>query len=191
MDQKNQLQKTLEGLTLIVVGLFVLILHVFRLVPETETFLFLKISIFDLLQSTLKIAVMILIAKHYKGIVALFSNFYTENLIVHPETKTDLNFLVSFFDFFVVVFFYGLSVPEIKLLIEESGNPKPFLVTAMDLFFICVGIFQVQKIWRSAQSYIAEIASKKTPSTPNVDEGTTEGPDPSIISEEPPGSSGA
>src|SRR5580692_1700148 len=99
MEKKSEFQTALEGFTLIAFGLFVIVFHVLKLVPESDAVLFSQITVFDLSTLLLKMTVAVLLWRYYKNIVHQVSDFYIHHLITYPETKSDLNFLIRLFNF--------------------------------------------------------------------------------------------
>jgi hypothetical protein len=164
MTKKSDFQIVVEGFSLIAFSVFVLLFHLLSIVPESETVVFSTISVFDILQMGLKIVVLILFWVYYKRIIRQVSFFYSHNLEVYPETKSDFNFFLSIIHFFTVVFIYELLVPGLKYVFSKSGENLFFVIAALDVLFVFLGILLLVRVWKAYQAFVADISTeKKTP----------------------------
>ncbi|HTA77280.1 MAG TPA: hypothetical protein VK791_09000 [bacterium] len=161
MTKKSEFQVVVEGFSLIVFSVFVLLFHLLSIVPESETVIFEKISVFDVLQMGLKTVVLVLFWMYYKKIVKQVSFFYSQNLEVYPETKSDFNFFLSLIHFFTVIFIYELFVPGLKYVFSKSGENLFFIIVVLDILFVFLGILLLVKVWKAYQVFIADISTEK------------------------------
>lgn len=161
MEKKSQLQIFLEGTALLTAGTLALIFHVLKLLPESDAVLFLKFTLFDLLQTALKVVVLSLLWKYYKHILHEISAFYSQHLAAYHDTQSDLKFFTSIIHFFTLVFIYELVVPEVKKNFLLADVNQPFAVVALDVLFIFLGIALLMKCWNALQHFIKDISREK------------------------------
>ncbi|GEM_PF-4433515 len=172
MQKKSELQLFMEGMALLTAGLFALVFHVLKLVPESDTVLFLKFTLFDVLQTALKVVVFFLLWKYYKHILHEISAFYLQHLVAYKATQSDLKFFISIIHFFALVFIYELVVPEIKKNFLLADINQPIAIVVLDVFFVFIGIALLMKCWNALQSLIQDISQEKKEQAEAQDEAS-------------------
>jgi hypothetical protein len=161
MEKKSEFQVAFEGFSLIVIGIFVILFHVLKLIPESDALVFHNITFFDLLQLGLKAVVVILSWLHYKDLIRQVSRSYILNCEVYPETQSDLKLLISFLNFFSLAFVYELFVPGLKYVLLKFNENLFFVILILEIFFTLIGVLLLIKTWNAYQALVADMSVEK------------------------------
>jgi hypothetical protein len=161
MEKKSEFQIAFEGFSLIVIGVFAILFHVLKLIPESDTIVFRNLSLFDLLQMGLKTVVVILFWRHYKSFIHQISQFYSLNFEIYPETKSDSNFFIGFVHFFSLAFIYELFVPGLKYVFSKFDEDLVFVIVILECLFTLIGILLLIKTWKAYQAFIGDVSVEK------------------------------
>jgi hypothetical protein len=164
MEKKSEFQAAFEGFSLIAIGVFAILFHVLKLIPESDTIVFRSLSLFDLLQMGLKMVVVILFWQHYKIFIQQISQFYSLGYEIYPETKSDLNFFISFVHFFSLAFVYELFVPGLKYFFSKFNDDLFFIIVILECLFTLIGILLLIKTWKAYQAFVGDISVEKSKS---------------------------
>jgi len=156
-EEKRALRDLVERTVLLLALFLAHLFHLLQLVPETENLIYEKLSVFDLLQFLLGIAVLVAGYRFY----TLFLRGMRELTQHHLGEEWDhiylrLVLVKKIIQFCLLVIFYLLTIPQLKSILEKTDLYNHAIFLPINLFFIGLGIYSIVNVWKAFQNAVTE-----------------------------------
>lgn len=160
IEQDGYSTKHIEGYFLIAAGFFIYILGALSWIPETENIVYRQMTVFDILQYSLGISILVALFIYSRLFLQVFRNWLKEHFkgeLENIQARIQLFEAWVFFGLLIVT--YILTVPDLKVILIKIGLYQHLLILPFNLLFIVLVVLKARRIWELTKVAIAEHAA--------------------------------